>query len=148
MSRTQGPISKKPLRGASVQYEDGRIVTPEPLDVEQVLADFERLGERDRMAFLSVLAHDLTVEMRALLFDRPVSQTKLDRACQINEALHQLTSCVNPRHRWSTADEAELVRAIIDSSYVYGLERAVGRALATAVESVMAGARESAIAIE
>jgi hypothetical protein len=140
--------TKRPLRGASVQYADGRIVAPEPLDVERILADLERLGDRERSAFLCILAHNLTVEIRALLFDRPVSKKNLDRAYQINESLHQLTSCVNPQHRRSAGSDAELVRAIIESSHLYGLDRAVGRAVATAAGNVMARAKEHAAAIE
>ncbi|HEU0157380.1 MAG TPA: hypothetical protein VFQ82_15010 [Stellaceae bacterium] len=139
---------RRPLRGASVQYADGRIVVPKPLDVERILADLERLDERERSAFLCVLAHNLTVEIRALLFDRPVSETNVDRAYQINESLHQLTGCVNPRHRRSAADDTELVRAIIESSYLYGLDRAVGRAVATAAGYALAAAKEHAAAIE
>lgn len=140
--------AKRPLRGASVQHADGRIVVPQPLDVERILADFERRDERERSAFLCVLAHNLTVEVRALLFDRPASETSVDRAYQINESLHQLTSCVNPRHRRSAASDAELVRAIIESSYLYGLDRAVGRAVATAAGYVTSSTKEHAAAIE
>ncbi|MGH9809206.1 MAG: hypothetical protein ACRD9W_18470 [Terriglobia bacterium] len=140
--------AKRPLRGASVRYADGRIVVPAPLDVERMLADFERLDERERNAFLCVLAHNLTVEVRALLFDRPVSETNLDRAYQINESLHQLTSCLNPRHRRSAATDAELVRVIIENSYLYGLDRAVGRAVATAAGCMISAEKEHAAAIE
>jgi len=125
------------LRGASVQYKSGRVVTPPPLDLEGLLADFERLDEEARVAFMCVLAHNLTVEIRALLFDRPVSGSDLDRVYQINEILHQLTSCVNPRSRRSAAGDTELVRAIIDDSQLYGLEAQIGRALATAAGSTL-----------
>jgi hypothetical protein len=138
----------RPLRGANVQYADGRIVIAEPLDVERILADLERLDDRERNAFLCVLAHNLTVEIRALLFDRPVSEQNLGRAYQINESLHQLTGCMNPNHHRSAAGDAELVRAIIESSYQYGLDRAIGRAVATAARRLIANAKEHSEAIE
>jgi Mrr N-terminal domain len=122
---------KRTLRGATVQYKDGRTVRPAPLDIDQILADMESSDEEERSAFLCALGHNLTVEIRVLLFDRPVSEVDLDRAYQINESLHQLTSCIHPRYRRSAAGDAQLVRDIIDSSYLYGLEGAVGRALAT-----------------
>lgn len=128
--------SKRTLRGATVQYEDGRAIKPAPLDVDQILADLEASGDEERRAFLCTLAHNLTVETRVLLFDRPVPEFDLDRAYQINELLHQLTSCVHPRHGRSAAGDAQLVRDIIDGSYLYGLEGAVGRALATAAANL------------
>jgi hypothetical protein len=140
MSSFAEPTAKPPLRGAPVQYSDGRMVTPPPLDVDQILAALEKSDDRVRSAFLCVLAHNLTVEIRAFLLDRPVSESDLDRVYQINESLHHLTSCVNPRHRRSAAGDVELVRAIVDSSYLYGLEAAVGRAFATAASNL---ARES-----
>lgn len=86
---------------------------------------------------MCTFSHSLTVEIRALLLDRPVSEVDLDRAYQINESLHQLTSCVNSAAGWSVADQVSLVRAIIDSSHLYGLEASVGRALATARNTVL-----------
>jgi hypothetical protein len=123
---------KRPLRGPSVQYSDGRIETPPPLDVEGILADLERLNAEERGAFLSIFAHDLTVQIRSVLIDRPLSEGDLDRVNRVNEYLHQLTSCVNPNKRWSIRDEVALVRAVIESSYLYNLESAVGSALAKA----------------
>ena len=148
MNDVEKQNAKPPLRGAKVQYPDGRTVTPPPLDVDRILASLELLDNEARSSFLCVLAHNLTVEIRALLFDRPVSKRDLDRAYQINESLHQLTSCVNPRHRRSSTGDAELVRAIIDSAYLYGLEGAVGRAVATAAGNVIVSAKEHAAAIE
>jgi len=124
--------AKPVLRGPKVQYPDGRVVTPPPLDLERILADLERLEDSERVAFLCIIAHSLTVDIRALLLDRPVSDRDLDRVNHVNEFLHQLTSCVNPWQRRSASGDAELVRAIIDTSYLYGLEAAAGRALAAA----------------
>jgi hypothetical protein len=124
--------AKPALRGAPIQYADGRTVTPPPLDVDQILAVLEKSDDQARSAFLCVLAHNLTVEIRAILLDRPVSGPDLDRVYQINESLHHLTSCINPRRRRSAGGDVELLRAIVDSSYLYGLEAAVGRAFATA----------------
>jgi len=124
--------AKPVLRGPKVQYPDGRVVTPPPLDLERILADLERLEDSERVAFLCIIAHSLTVDIRALLLDRPVSDRDLDRVNHVNEFLHQLTSCVNPWQRRSASGDAGLVRAIIDTSYLYGLEAAAGRALATA----------------
>lgn len=127
--------SKTPLQSPQVQYPDGTVVTPSPLDVEGILEGLERLNKIDRAAFLCVIAHSLTVDIRALLLDRPVSDQDLARIKKINEFLHQLTSCANPHQRRSASGDAELVRAIIDTSYRYGLEAAIGRALATAARN-------------
>jgi hypothetical protein len=124
--------AKRALRAPSVQYSDGRIETPRPLDVERILADLERLDVEERAAFLSIFAHDLTVQIRSVLIDRPLSEGDLDRVNRVNEYLHQLTSCVNPSKRWSVRDEVALVRALIESSYLYHLQSAVGSALAKA----------------
>lgn len=124
--------AKRVLRGATVQYSDGRTVKPPRLNVDQILANLERLNDNARKDFLCTFAHSLTVEIRALLFDRPVPEADLDRAYQINESLHQLTSCVNPGNGWSAGDQVALVRAIIENSYLYGLQSAIGRALAPA----------------
>jgi hypothetical protein len=123
---------RPPLRGPRIQYSDGTVVTPPPLDVEEILAGLQRQDNATRSAFLCVFAHSLTVDIRAMLLDRPVSDADLDRVSHINEFLHQLTSCVNPRQRRSGTGDTELVRAIIDTSYIYHLESAVGRALSTA----------------
>lgn len=125
-------MERPPLRGPRVQYSDGSVVTPPPLDVDAILARLERQDETTRHDFLCTFAHSLTVDIRALLIDRPASDVDLDRVNHINEYLHQLTSCVNSRQRRSATGDAELVRTIIDSSYLYGLEAAIGRALATA----------------
>ena len=135
--------SKRALYGAAIQYSDGRIVQPARLNVDRILSDFEQSDSDARGSLLCVFAHSLTVEIRALLFDRPVSETDFDRVYQINESLHQLTSCVNPKHRRSASGDAELVRAIIDSSHLYGLEAVVGRALATAASSANTAKRGS-----
>jgi hypothetical protein len=129
---------RRPLPGPTVQYSDGRIVTPRPLNVERILTNFEGLDTQERAAFLCIFAHDLTVEIRSALLDRPVHEADLDRVNRLNEYLHQLTSCVNPAKRWSVRDEVTLVRALVESSYQYGLQSAVGSALAKAARNAMA----------
>jgi hypothetical protein len=130
---------RRPLKGPIVQYSDGRIETPPPLNVESILADLEKLDMQERAAFLCIFANDLTVQIRSTLMDRPLSEGDLDRVNRLNEYLHQLTSCMNPNKRWSVRDEAALVRALVESSYLYDLQSAVGSALAKA-----AGNAESA----
>jgi hypothetical protein len=120
------------LYGPTVQYADGTVSPGKPLDVEYILSAFERLDGDARSAFLCVFAHDLTAAIRALLLDRPVPETDLDRVWKINEFLHQLTSCANPRGQWSARDAALLIRAIIDTSIDRGLDRWIGHALAVA----------------
>jgi hypothetical protein len=129
---TSRTAAKPVLRGSKTLYPDGRVVTPPPLDLDKILTDLRKLNERDRAAFLCVIAHDLTVDMRALLIDRPVSDADLNRVWQINEFLHQLTSCVNPRHRRSAEGDVDLVRVIVESACQHGLQAAIGRALANA----------------
>jgi hypothetical protein len=135
----------KKLYGPTVQYADGSVELGEPLDVEHILSAFERSDSDTRSAFLCAFAHDLTVAIRALLFDRPVPDADLDRVWKINEFLHQLTSCVDPRRRWSAGDEAGLVRSVIETSFSYGLDKWVGHALAIAAGSAI-GAKKSVAA--
>jgi hypothetical protein len=124
--------TRRRLPRPGIQYRDGKIVTPPPLDVQQALVKIERLDPQERAAFLCIFAHDLTVQIRSMLLDRPVSEVDLDRVFRINEYLHQLTNCVNPAKRWSLQDEVALVGTLIDSSYKYGLESVAGSALAKA----------------
>ena len=122
----------KRLYGPTVHYADGKVVPGQPLDVEAIIAAFEQSDAEARSAFLCIFAHDLTVAIRAMLLDRPVSEADLDRVKEINESLHQLTSCVNPRGQWSAPDEALLLRAIIEGAFAHGLDRWIGHALALA----------------
>jgi len=125
------------LYGPTVQYPDGTVVTGSPLHTAKILAAFEQLDPDARQTFLCVFAHDLTVAIRALLLDRPVAEADLDRVWKINEFMHQLTSCADPRGRWSAHDSAVLVGDIIETSFGYDLDRWVGHALATAAGSVI-----------
>ena len=127
----------KQLYGPTVRYADGKVVRGQRLDIESIITAFERSDVETRSAFLCAFAHDLTVAIRALLFDRPVSEADLNRAQEVNESLHQLTSCVNPRKQWSAHDEALLLRAIIEASFAYGLDRWIGHALSTAAGSAI-----------
>jgi hypothetical protein len=124
------------LYGPTVQYADGRTVAGRALDVESIIAAFERGDAEGRRAFWSVFAHDLTVAVRVILDDQPVSDLGLEKLKEINETLHQLTSCVNPRSKWSPRDEGLLLRAIIDSSFVHDLDRWIGHALALAAATM------------
>src|SRR5271170_3725009 len=137
---------RPPLRGPRIQYSDGTVVTPPPLDVEEILARLRLQEDATRSVFLSVFAHSLTVDIRAILLDRPVSDIDLDRVSHINEFLHQLTSGVNPAQRRSGSGDAELVGVIIDTSYIYHLESAVGRALSTAAGTAGLLCKESSVA--
>jgi hypothetical protein len=125
------------LYGPTVQYPDGKTVVGEPLDIEHILSKFEQSDAETRRAFLSAFAHDLTVAIRALLCNRPVAEADLDRVQEINESLHQLTSCTNPRKTWSAHDQVLLLRALIDGSFAQGLDRWIGHALATAAGSTV-----------
>lgn len=122
----------KTLYGPSVQYADGKVAAGSPLEVDRILLEFEQSEADARRAFLCVFAHDLTVAVRAILADRPPSDADLDRVAEINEFLHQLTSCVNPSKEWSAHEEALLIRAIIETSFERDLDRWVGHALASA----------------
>jgi hypothetical protein len=125
------------LYGPTVQYADGKVVPGQPVDADAVLVQFERLDADARSAFLCIIAHDLTVAIRSIVFDRPVTEDALDRVKWINESLHHLTSCVNPRKRRSAHDEAMLIRGIIENSFRCGFDGWVGRALAIAAENTI-----------
>ena len=127
----------KRLYGPTVQYADGTVIKGKLLKVDSILRGFERADANTRSSFHRVFAHDLTVAIRALLIDRPVPEADLDRVWKINEFLHQLTSCANPRRRWTAREEAELVRSIVETSFNYGLEQWVGHALAVAAGSAL-----------
>lgn len=101
-------------------------------DVDRLLAEFQHLDADARGAFLCIVAHDLTVAIRAVICDPPITEEGLDRIKWINEVLHQLTSCINQHRRWAAQDEAELVRAIIEDSFRYGFDGWVGRAIVAA----------------
>ena len=125
------------LYGPTVQHADGTVVKGSPLHTEEILAAFEQLDPDARQAFLCVFAHDLTVAIRALLLDRPVAEADLDRVQKINEFMHQLSSCANPRGCWSAHESTVLVGDIIETSFSYDLDRWVGHALATAAASTI-----------
>jgi len=134
------------LYGPTVQHADGTVVAGEPLDVEYILTEFEQLGADARSAFLCIFAHDLTVAVRTLLFDHPVPEADLNRVWKVNEFMHQLTSCANPRGEWSPHDAALLVRSIIDTSFERGLDQWIGHALAVASGATIDKAEESVAA--
>jgi hypothetical protein len=138
--------TKKQLYGPTVQYPDGTVVPGAPLDTDNILVEFEKLDADARSSFLCVLAHDLTVAIRAVIFDPPVTEGGLDRVKSINEALHQLTTCINPRKRRSAHDEAMLIRDIIQDAFTYGFDWAVGHALASASGSATFNANNSVAA--
>ena len=97
-SRDKPREIEKRLYGPTVQYPDGKVVRGQPLDVDHIIAAFEQSDVEARTAFLCAFAHDLTVAIRAMLFDRPVSEADLDRVRDINESLHQLTQlCESPK---------------------------------------------------
>jgi hypothetical protein len=135
------------LRGPSVQYSSGKVVTPRPFDLEDVLAEFVRLPEDARGAFLSIVAHSLTVDMRVALLDRPIADKEADRAWRLNEWLHQLTSSLNPCSQRGAEGETELLRSIATASFLYGLEAAIGRAIATAAGNTVASAKKHTVAV-
>ena len=135
-SKTADRNAKK-LYGPTVRYADARVVPGQPIDVEHVLARFESSDAEARSAFLCIIAHDLTVAIRSIVFDPPVTEEGLERVKWINESLHRLTSCVNPHKRWSARDEALLIRGIIDDSFTYGFDWAVGSALTAAAGSAL-----------
>jgi hypothetical protein len=120
------------LYGPTVQYADGKVIPGRPVDIEDVLTRFEHLGADARSAFLCIIAHDLTVAIRSIVYDSPVTETGVERVKWINESLHRLTSCINPHKRWSAHDEAMLIRGIIENSFKHGFDRWVGRAIAAA----------------
>jgi len=135
------------LRGPKVQYGDGRIVTPRSFDLEDVLTEFLRLSEDARGDFLGIFSHSLTVDIRIALLDRPVSDADADRAYQVNEWLHQLTSCLTPRQRRGAEGEAQLLRDIAIGSQRIGMEGAIGRAVATAAGNTFTSSKQSAVVV-
>jgi hypothetical protein len=143
---TTRPSDRLMLRGSKVQYSDGKIESPRLFDLDNVLTKYARLPDAERLAFLSVFSHSLTVDMRAALLDRPVSEANARRAWQLNEWLHHLTSCFNPRSSWGIKGEAQLLRDIATDSFRHGLDGAVGRGIATAAGSTGISANKHAAA--
>jgi hypothetical protein len=138
----KGDADRLMLRGPQIQYSSGKTVTPRPFDLDGVLAEYVRLPESGRRAFLSVFSHSLTVDMRIALIDRPISEADADRAWRINEWLHQLTSCFHPESTRDASGEAQLIRDIATESFRLGLEGGVGRAVATAAGNTIAPAKK------
>jgi len=56
------------LYGPTVEYPDGRVIPGQPVNVEDVLTQFEHLDADARSAFLCIIAHDLTVAVRSIVF--------------------------------------------------------------------------------
>lgn len=108
------------------------------INLQNVLAELEAAANDVRVSFLCIFAHSLTVDIRSLLLDRPVSDTAADRIYRLNEYMHQLTSCVNPMQRRSAAGDAELVGDIAESAKLWGLQSSVKRALTTAARNTLA----------
>jgi hypothetical protein len=146
-TRRTGEASRLMLRGPSVQYGDGRIVTPPPFDLDDILVAYTGLSEDQRRKFLAIFSHSLTVDMRVALHDRPISDTDADRARRINEWLHQLTSCFDPQSTRDAAGEAELIRDIAAGSFQLRLDRGVGRAIAAAAGNTIALSKKLAAAL-
>ena len=146
MSISDTALGRIELRGPKIQYASGRVTTPRPFDLDDVLAEFVQLPDNGRASFMSILAHSFTVDLRATLLDRPISEVEADKAWQLNEWLHQLTSCLDPDQRWSADSEAQLIRNIATDSFRHGLEMAVGRAIATATGNTITPARKHATA--
>lgn len=146
-TRRTDNASRIMLRGSTVQYGNGKTVVPPPFDLDGVLAEYVRATADQRRMFLSVFAHSLTVDMRIALLDRPISEADADRASQINEWLHQLTSCFHPQSTRDAVGEAELIRNIAVDSFRLGLEGGVGRAVATAAGNSIASAKNLAAAL-
>jgi hypothetical protein len=136
------------LRGPKVRFASGKVVTPKPFDLDDLLTEYQRLPENKRRVFLSIFSHSLTVDTRVALLDRPVSDMDADRAWQINEWLHHLTSCLNPEASWRPEDEAELIRNIALASFRLDLDGAVGRAAATAAGNTMTPLRKKLAAAQ
>jgi hypothetical protein len=124
------------LYGPTVQYADGRTVAGRPLDTESIIAAFERCDAESRRAFWSVFAHDLTVAVRVILDEHPLSDRDIEKLKEINETFHHLTSCLDPHSEWGARDMGSLLRAIIDSSFAHDLDRWVGHALALAARTI------------
>jgi hypothetical protein len=135
------------LPGPRVQRGDGEIATSPSLELESILNEFVSQPDDVRAAFLSVFAHSLTVEIRVALHDRPVSNEDAASASLMNEWLHQLTSCLNPKERRGPRSEADLIRDIALEALRHRLQRAMGRAVAAA-KNVIAKTHASVAAID
>lgn len=133
---THGGATRR-LYGPTVQYPDGKVVRGRVVNVERILTEFEQLDANSRSAFLCIVAHHLTVAIRCIVFDPPVTEGGLERVKWINETLHRLTSCVNPHRRWSPHDEGLLIREIIENSFMHGFDGWIGHALAAAAGNTL-----------
>lgn len=125
-------VTRRKTKDTQGQDSDEKVVSGPQADFDDILKEFELLNSEARSAFLCTIAHDLTVAIRSVVYDSPVTEEGLDRIKWINEALHHLTSCVNPHHRWSAHDEAQLIRGIIEDSIGHSFETWVRRAVAVA----------------
>jgi hypothetical protein len=119
-----------------------RNTDPAEWEIGALIESVGRLPENARTAALSVLAHSLTVEIRALLLDSPFSDPVIDRVRQVNECLHHLTSRLNPFHERSPEHDVSLLSALAADAETHGLHSAMKRGLVIAVRNAIARARK------
>ena len=137
--------AKKSTEDLQGQHCEEKTDSDQQADLDNILRQFELLDADARSAFLCIIAHDLTVAIRSVVYEPSVTAEGLDRIKWINEALHQLTSCVNPHHRWSAHEEAQLVRGIIEDSGGHGFHYWVRRAVAVAAAHTIETKRSAAV---
>jgi hypothetical protein len=119
-----------------------RNVDPGGWESSALIASIGKLDETARTAALAVLAHSLTVEIRALLVEPPFSEAVIARVRQINETLHHLTSRLNPHHERSSEDDLSLLSALATDAARCGLHAAMKRGLVIAVRNSLTHARK------
>src|ERR1700694_1343086 len=117
---------------------------PDPADWEigALVDTIGKLDQTARTGALAVLAHSLTVEIRALLVDPPFSDGVIDRVRQVNEILHHLTSRLNPNHERSSEHDLSLLSALAADAERRGLHSAMKRGLVIAVRNALVRGRK------
>jgi hypothetical protein len=119
-----------------------RDLDPARWEIGTLIDSIGKLDETARAAAMAILAHSLTVEIRALLVDPPFSDAVIARVRQINETLHHLTSRLNPHHDRSSDDDLSLLSALAEDAARCGLHAAMKRGLVIAVRNSLTRARK------
>lgn len=114
-------------------------------EVDAELDKFASLGRDARMIALSVIAHDLTVGIRAALSELP-SPEAAKRAQFLNECLHQITGRISSSNDHSAIEEREMLSDLAEEAEQKGLKLLVTRRFGAAVRYALVHDRSHAIA--
>ena len=116
-----------------------RVTDPAQWEIGTLIEALGALDDKKRTGALSLLAHHLTVEIRALLSAPRIDQQVLERVRAVNEFEHHLTSRLHPDGLRSAAGDMSLLADIVGDAERCGLTSAVKRGLVIAARNALTG---------